>query len=224
MLAGCSLFTELGGFSDGEGVPATTSDGGTNADGPAVLGASEGGSEAGSVTPCAPSGTVETVTASPGVVADDGRVGTLAWGNTSGALAAKDGKEAATPEMIDKVVTHWLVASGYGIVLPPGALVRGFSVGVVRYAGSTDEIGDYGVALIKGTTIGAPKSNPGAWPKLVARADYGGPADLWGDTWTATDVTAPTFGVAVAAKGLPAYYEPAYVDHIEVTVHFERCQ
>src|SRR5205085_7870092 len=54
---------------------------------------------------------------------------------------------------------------------------------------------------------------------------YGGPADLWGNTWTPTDVNDPGFGVAIAAQGngtsstntIPT----AQVDYIEVRVFYQ---
>src|SRR5690606_22873191 len=37
------------------------------------------------------------------------------------------------------------------------------------------------------------------WPTADEVATYGGPADLWGESWTAADINAADFGLVVAA-------------------------
>lgn len=225
---GCSLLTELQGLSGtalveggsvtpgADGAPDVGPEGATDASADAAV------PDSGPPRPCVPSGTVESTTASPSTAVDDARVGTIAWSNPSN-VTAKDGAVARTPLVSGLVSTHWLLASGFGVALPPRAIVRGFVVQVTRFASFFDEFEDEGVALVKAGDPGASKSLPAPWSSSPTTASYGGPSDLWGTTWTEDQVNAADFGVAVAARGIPASDERASVDSIQVTVHFERC-
>jgi hypothetical protein len=239
LAGGCSLLVDTSGLSgsaadassDG-GLRSSSSDATAGADGPSgpsdsgLLedGALNDGATADDAAsgPCTPSGTIESVTKLPTVVVDDARTGTIAWINPMNALAT-DGTFARSTTMVGNVNTHWLLARGYGVALPPRAMVHGFVVEVRRQASFTDEIGDFGVAMVLAGTPGSTKSTPGAWPTNPVTVSYGSPSDLWGATWSADQVNAADFGVAFAARGLPADAERASVDSIQVTVHFERC-
>ncbi len=133
----------------------------------------------------------------------------------------------ATVELDGNGVTTWLEARAFGLALPADAVVRGFSVKVVRRGDDFQEITDEGVALLRsGTPTPTKRSLPGFWASLpkLDTVTYGGATDTWGETWTAADVASPTFGVAFAARGQEAAAAEAQVDHIELTVHFERCK
>ena len=61
---------------------------------------------------------------------------------------------------------------------------------------------DHRVRIIKGGAIGSTdKASGTAWPGSLAYTTYGGASDLWGETWTASDINASTFGVAISAYG-----------------------
>lgn len=227
-LAGCSLFTDLGGLEEGQ-LP-----GGADAAAEAAAaeaGVTPGGGgdastkavDAGPDAPtCVLSGTVEALVASPGTVVE-GALGGTSWSNPSNARHA-DGLFATVP-MNGGNVTRRLLAKGFGFVVPVGAVVRGVTVKVRRRSDSANAVVDDAVALVRsGVVSPVTKSAPGAWPVQLATATYGGPADTWGETWTPSDVSSLEFGVAVAARGVDAVAVEAAVDHIEVTVHVERCK
>lgn len=225
-LAACSALVDTSGLAGG-GPGAEITDGGAVGDAaaaPADAGVSSvgDGGDAGPA-PCVPSDVIETLVAVPRVAVDDPRIGTVAW-NAPGNATAKDNAFATTATMDGEVITHWLLTSDYGLAVPPRSLIRGFVVVVSRAAGFPDEIGDEGVALVQRGSPGVPKSLPGAWPKTVAQATYGSRSDTWGQSWSAEDVASAEFGVAIAARGLPAYSEEARVDYVEVTVHFSQCR
>lgn len=65
---------------------------------------------------------------------------------------------------------------------------------------------DWKVRIIKGGTVGATdKSSPDNWPETDAYTTYGSSTDLWGETWTSTDINATNFGFAIAASKDTAY-------------------
>jgi uncharacterized protein (DUF1499 family) len=75
-----------------------------------------------------------------------------------------------------------------------------FANGVlVHNAGS---VFDNSVQLIKGGTVGSNDASSSiAWGSALATSTYGGSTNLWGNSWTASDVSTSTFGVAISAKG-----------------------
>ncbi|MDD5751094.1 MAG: Hint domain-containing protein [Candidatus Peribacteraceae bacterium] len=62
---------------------------------------------------------------------------------------------------------------------------------------------DYRIRIMKGGVIGATdKSSPDAWPTgSFAYVTHGSETELWGETWTADDINASNFGIAVSAEG-----------------------
>ena len=234
-LVGCNVLSGVGDLRTEQG--AVAGDSGPGADG-AVEAGQDGGrppaldaaaSDAtspptdGPPVACMPSGIVESATASPGAIVDDPRIGSVAWTNTLGAKAL--GGETARATLSGSAVTHWLLATGYGFALPTGATIRGIVVTVIRSASFVDEIADYAVSVVKtGSPVGPPKVTLGPWPTMMQTVTYGAPTNTWGTTWTAELVNATDFGAAVAARGTMAANEMAIVDHITVTVHFERCK
>jgi hypothetical protein len=60
---------------------------------------------------------------------------------------------------------------------------------------------EYSIKLIKGGTIsGTDKSTGATIPTTQTSVNYGGASDLWGLTFTNTDINASNFGVAFAAQ------------------------
>lgn len=228
LLLGCSALVDLSGLStagspDASSLARTdasaTSDSASTGDG--AQSQADAGAD-GSTKPCTPSGTVETKKAAPNSAVDDNRIGTIAW-STPAAVSAADGLSATSASMVGSVITHWLLTSDFALALPPRSLVRGFVVTIKRLASFTDEIADHGIALVKAGNPGMTKALPGAWPTASATATYGSATDTWGQTFSADEVNAKDFGVAIAAKGIPAGDEKASVDYVEVTAYFERC-
>lgn len=117
----------------------------------------------------------------------------------------------------------FLRVSDFKFEIPEAAEIEGITVTVRHAGGSPNEVVDDGVHLIKGGAMGsADRSSPTPWagPDL-ANVDYGGPTDLWNETWTPADINAPDFGVALsAAYTLGAGNNRAYVDIVYVTVHY----
>jgi hypothetical protein len=120
----------------------------------------------------------------------------------------------------------FLLVDDFKLEVPTDAEILGITVTVRRAGESLMEAVDGAVRLIKGGVVGASdRSVPTPWagPEYV-NADYGGPTDLWGQTWTAADVNAQNFGVALSA----IYTETggngrAYVDIVYVTIHYQTC-
>lgn len=121
--------------------------------------------------------------------------------------------------------TQYLVALSYGAALPAGATVDGIVVDVERSSANGLGTVDNAVHIVKNTQIQSAGENKAApavlWPTIEATATYGGPTDKWGTTWTAAEINAGGFGVALSARytgGVGS--EQARVDAIRITVHY----
>jgi hypothetical protein len=95
----------------------------------------------------------------------------------------------------------------------------GIVVEIERKASGASVAQDNRVRIVKGGTIGTTdKASGSAWPTIDAYASYGADDDLWGETWTDSDINDSGFGVALSAIGLGN--GQASVDHIRITVYY----
>lgn len=180
---------------------------------------------------CTPAGTVGPLTSTSvttAIIQLDGG-SQQSWSNAAGARTSDSSYASAS--MTVGSTTQYLVALSYGATLPAGATVDGITVEIERSATAGLATSDYAVHLVKGTQIQSAadnKANVGLnWPTTEATATYGGPTDKWGNTWTAADINAGGFGVALSARYTGATgSEQARVDAIRVTVAYSgvNCQ
>jgi hypothetical protein len=117
----------------------------------------------------------------------------------------------------------YLIVDDFKLEVPATATVLGITATVRRAAGGPDEAVDAGVHIVKRGVMGsADRSTAVPWNATeFADIDFGGPTDLWGETWTPADVNAADFGVALSARFTQsAGNGRAYVDIVYVTVHY----
>ncbi len=123
--------------------------------------------------------------------------------------------------------TNYVVVEGLGFSIPAGATICGITVAIERSAGGLSLGGsvlDASVRIVKnGSITGTNHASGASWGSTDAVATYGSSSDAWGTTWTAADINAAGFGVAIAATlqaGLVSVSLSARIDHISVTVHY----
>jgi hypothetical protein len=115
-----------------------------------------------------------------------------------------------------------LRVTGFGFTIPAGATINGITVEIERKVGGTGGAPhDNVVQLVKdgSTLVGTNKASASTWPTVEAYATYGSAVDLWGATWSDSEVNASTFGVAlsvVASIGSQTFS----VDHVRITVDY----
>lgn len=142
------------------------------------------------------------------------------WTNPNNA-ALNDNVNYAT-SAVDGTISSYLKCTGFGFSVPSGAIITGITVGVDRKASNTG-ITDSEVKVVKGGVIGATnKAAAGAWPTADAIQSYGSSTDLWGLTWTNTDINSANFGVVIAATKASAAgaAQTASVDDMQITVSY----
>lgn len=168
-------------------------------------------------------------TKSPGTVANDNSIGTLAWSDT-GNVVANDGAEASVEFDPSDTISNYLKATNFGFDLPEGATINGILVEIEKnpdIGGGDDFIRDYRVRIVKGGSIGSSDRKKGLWDSPLVYTPHGAYNDLWGETWTAEDVNASDFGVAIAVEGVEVVSTLdaiANIDHIKITVYFNNPQ
>jgi hypothetical protein len=140
-----------------------------------------------------------TAVATTGTGANDASTGSQAWSN-AGNITAEDATYA-TATLSASTDTQYLKATNFGFSIPSGATINGIGVRVKKRS-TNGEIIDLAVRLVKGGTIGSTDASQlSRW--FVTTPDYhyyGGATDLWGDTWTDTDINASNFGMALRAQ------------------------
>jgi hypothetical protein len=183
------------------------------------------------IAPCSERGGTEAMCAASQCIdsIDDYCLPATIWSGL-GALSAEGTdpySDAAQLVLVNDPYLDQLLLDDFRFEIPEDAEIRGITVTVRRAGGGPNEAVDAAVRLIKGGTIGmADRSSPEPWsaPDFV-NVDYGGPNDLWGQTWTAADFNAENFGVALAAS----YPQTGgngrgYVDIVYATVHYRQCE
>ncbi len=160
--------------------------------------------------------------------ADDSGTGSIAWSST-GNVATNDGTYALAGGITTPDTTHYLKATNFGFSIPVGATINGI---VVQWIKLSDEntfaafIKDNAVRIVKGGTIGSTDKSIGTdWAYQGAGpgsyTSYGSSSDLWGGTWTASDINSSTFGAAISAKcSATCTNANAYLDNVIITVYY----
>jgi hypothetical protein len=161
--------------------------------------------------------------AGPGDCTNQGGIGTEVWSNTGNAIS-DDGSYATV--VLDGDTSNWLRCLNYSFAIPAGATILGIELRVERRSNRTSNGGsdDAGVRLVKGGAIQPTDyetdANYGTATNVVET--YGGPNDLWGNTWTPADINAANFGAAFAAtkpSGGGAAHTVS-VDFMSLTVYY----
>lgn len=159
----------------------------------------------------------------PDVAANDSSIGTDAWTaatTLSTAIAALDGDYCyVTPTVTTE--TQYLKVTDFDFAIPSDATIVGISVQISKYSDSDGgDITDSKVRIVKGGTIGTTdKAKTDNWSTTQAYSSYGGQTDLWGETWTYSDINSTGFGVAISAIA-DAVGPTAYIDHVKIAVYY----
>jgi len=164
---------------------------------------------------------ITSATASPSSCANVAGIGTLTWAGLTGPLA-NDNVTYATVLVNDNQVTNYLQCTGYGFSIPSTATINGITVNVDRKATGTT-ITDAAMRVVKAGVIGATdRSTATTYTTTDVTEAHGGAADLWGSTWTPTDINALNFGAALASTkvGTAGLARTVSVDHMSIRIDY----
>lgn len=156
--------------------------------------------------------------ASGTITSDSGNGGTIAWGNPS--FAGSDNTQYATAAEggMGPSTSEYLKFLNFGFSIPAGSIINGIRFDVIRKSDSGSVV-DSEVKTVKGGTVGGNNNaGGGAWGIVDEFPFYGGSADLWGRTWTYSDINANDFGIVYSV----AFNSPdtAHIDFISCTITY----
>ena len=160
----------------------------------------------------------------PGTVADAGAGSpsgsTITWTNPGNATTSDD--TYATASFTTSLSSSsYLKATNFGFTIPSGSTIQGITVGIERKA-SGNELQDKYVQIIKsdgsiGTTNKALAVDWGTETTI----SYGSTSDLWGETWTYSDINNSNFGVALSVyEAGSSAARTASVDSFTITITY----
>jgi hypothetical protein len=157
----------------------------------------------------------------PSSVVDNSSVGTVAWTNP-GNVSVVDGTFAtATVTNTSAQTTHYIVATGMGFSIPANATIAGITVEWDRKVNTASNTADNAVRLVKAGSIETTDRSSGStWQTGLNYIQYGGTSDLWGDTWTPSDINSAGFGAAISAKTTSAVNRTFSIDWVRITVYY----
>ncbi len=155
---------------------------------------------------------------SPGTMANDTSTGTSGWSSIDNAKVS-DNASASVAAPGSSVTSNYLKATNFGFAVPTGATINGITVEVEKKQQNGTGVTDEKMRIVKGGTISSTNSTAVAWTSSDAYATYGSSTNLWGETWSASDINASTFGFAFSVN-LPGNSVAALVDHIRITVYY----
>ncbi|WP_127474683.1 hypothetical protein [Sulfurivermis fontis] len=162
-----------------------------------------------------------TQVASPGSCSSTGS-GDDNWSNPDRARVSDNNR--ADTRLDDWQDSELLECTDFGFSIPVAATIDGISVRIERRAQVDNRMRDRDLQLIKGgTTVGSNYADTTTWfPTSDTYASYGGAADLWGTTWTPAEINAGNFGVGLRVRKdtNSGGNTRAYVDHVEITIHY----
>lgn len=152
--------------------------------------------------------------------------GGIDWSNPGNAQL-EDGVLASTVSFVADT-TYYLEATGFEFSIPAGATITGIVVDVkckaqfnteLAYIYSRSNAPD--IKLLKaGVLAGTSQATGTHWPTTLAYITHGNSSNLWGTTWTPSDINNSGFGVAVSVREDQGNNNTAYIDHIRITIYF----
>jgi hypothetical protein len=158
---------------------------------------------------------------SPGTMADDATIGTVAWTSPNGAKVSDNIYTGSV--LSDAVVQHYLKATNFGFSIPEGATIDGILVEVeqLSFEGLSNTT-ENSIKIVKdGVISGDDKSTNATIPATDTYISYGGESDLWGLSFTSEDINNSDFGVVFSGKNSASVHFIS-VDHIRITVYYTK--
>lgn len=123
---------------------------------------------------------------------------------------------------------NYLLCSNFGFTtgdIPSGSTINGIEIQYERRTESNaQDTLEWSVKIIKGGTVSGDEKadNVTAWveePTTEVRT-IGGASDLWGLSWSDSDITASTFGIAIATETSGAGNKLAEINYVNIRVHY----
>ncbi len=160
-----------------------------------------------------------TVQSTTCTASSDATAGTVAWTSPTNANTSNSVRATAALTAVN-TNSRYLKGVGFGFAIPASAVIVGIQVEVNVLIGAGTTATDTEMKLVKAGTIGATdRSSSVVYTTAATNIMHGSPTDLWGDTWTPTDINDANFGCAL--RSLRTGGSPTVsVDNFRVTISY----
>ena len=151
-------------------------------------------------------------------------IGTIAWGNPNYAISSGGGYAVANLSGPGTKSSQYLRTTNYGFSIPGTASIVGITLTIGRLEntgpGASTNVRDIGVSLLKaGAITGNNYANTTLdWPTVITAASYGSSSDLWGATWSPSDINSSTFGASLYVGS--DNDRTASVDYLQISITY----
>lgn len=159
-----------------------------------------------------------------GTGANDSSFGTVVWNNPSNITT--DDSSYATANIVangGNQDTEYLKATNFGFSIPTGATINGILF--EAEAKQTTVSGILDAHIVKGGSIGTTDLNSGFLNQVNTTESFhsipstGASTQLWGETWTSSDINASNFGVVIW-ESFGNVTSTLSVNYIRATVYY----
>ncbi len=151
--------------------------------------------------------------------------GTIAWTNSQHATTSNNVR--ATVTLSSTTASNHLTVTGLGLQIPSAARILGIEAMVekTQTGGTAGNVRDSSIRLMKnGTTSGVTNLAQTAvnWQLTSDYViTYGSTTELWGTTWTPSDINNSGFGLAIAVAGAAVgANRVANIDNVIINVYY----
>jgi hypothetical protein len=143
--------------------------------------------------------------------------GTIDWNNQTNAQTSDNSYSTANP---NNTFTKLFMASNFSFTIPSDATITGIQADVERKGSSAVGITDKYVDLFKGISLVSTEKADTITPWTTSDSTivYGSSSDLWGTTWTYSEINNSNFTFAFACNTTGNY--TCSIDHISLTIYF----
>lgn len=148
------------------------------------------------------------------------------WTNPQNA-AASDNSYATIAITSSSQTTPYHKSAGFGFNVPTDAIINGIEVNLERAQTTANCFYDESASIMKdGVTpilsSNRAVSNPKTyWPTTDTYKTYGGPTDLWNQTWTPAEINNSGFGFGIYARKLcSGSMRYARIDNVSIKVYY----
>ncbi len=144
--------------------------------------------------------------------------GTVSWTNPTNVYTSDNNRATAT--MAVSTISNYLDLTGFGLSVPSISSIVGIEVQIEKSAGTSTRVYDNLIQLmVNGTPVGSDLKNTTAWPTTEASTTYGGSTNLWGRTWTASEIS--NLGLRIQAnRNSSTGNVAANIDYVTIKVYY----
>jgi len=153
--------------------------------------------------------------------------GTITWSTPTYVQTSNNLDASAYSSSGTNPTTYYLKATNFGFTIPSDATIDGIKVEIEKQCSQQDatrHTSDSEVKIVNeyGTVGTTNRPAGGYWPSTDLYISHGiGTTDLWGETWTPSNINDVDFGMVISAALINfGGSVTAYIDHIRITVYY----